>query len=572
MVESLIDLAAIETYFNGGKAVYYFKKATGTKFVTGNAMRVAIYIRVSTKLQENKFSLKAQIGELTRYAQHQGWIMVGIYRDVDSGGKLDKKGLNQLLDDVDDDKADVVLCIDQDRLSRLDTVAWEFLKSQLRDNDVKIAEPGRIVDLANEDDEFISDIKNLIARKEKKNIVKRMMRGKRQRTREGKGWGKPPFEYDYDKNTSTYSINEKWAWVIQFIDDLYLKENLSDKAITDRLNDICKTPTGKLWNTQHVRQRLNSKSYHGVMEKDFSNGETVTVENVYPKLRSEHTWQLIHAQRAVKYQRRNPIYPHILRDVYTTCGSCGKKLLLKQTGDQKYSLHYYLGHSTEYSKPTYSEGCGLSINTIRIEFNLIQAIKDILTSEETAKRYIQFEYGQLDIDQLNEDIAAANKQLGVVQQKLDNLLDLYLDGAFSKDALNTKKVTLENERDLHTTKKRQLEAKKEAIQANMFNYDTVYQYLQIATRFEVELEESEKQQLVGRLFSSGVLYEDKYVLQGNMAGITFEITVPVAENPFGYLNVDGKRKPRRVTKSSLGIDNIINAAKEAAAGSEGQLG
>ncbi|UTW69901.1 recombinase family protein [Anaerobacillus sp. HL2] len=103
-----------------------------------------------------------------------------------SGGTLNKKGLNQLLDLVEDGSIDVVLVIDQDRLSRLDTVAWEYLKSTLRDNNVKIAEPGTLTDLANEDQEFISDIKNLIAKREKKAIVKRMMRGKRQRMREGK--------------------------------------------------------------------------------------------------------------------------------------------------------------------------------------------------------------------------------------------------------------------------------------------------------------------------------------------------------------------------------------------------
>src|SRR5690606_33010698 len=113
-------------------------------------------------------------------------------------------------------KIDVVLVVDQNRLSRLDTIAWEYLKSTLRENDVKIAEPGNIVDLNNEDHEFISDIKNLIARREKKGIVRTMMRGKRQLLREGKGWGKPPLGYYYDKTDKTYKIDKNWSWVIPF--------------------------------------------------------------------------------------------------------------------------------------------------------------------------------------------------------------------------------------------------------------------------------------------------------------------------------------------------------------------
>ncbi|HFK2719202.1 TPA: recombinase family protein, partial [Escherichia coli] len=222
-----------------------------------------------------KFSLAAQREELTKYALSQNWTIVSEFKDVDSGGKLDKSGLNSLLDLVEDGAIDVVLCIDQDRLSRLDTVAWEYLKSTLRHNNVSIAEPGRIVDLNNEDDEFISDIKNLIARREKKSIVKRMMRGKRQRMREGKAWGIPPFEYEYNKNDGKYYAKKDWNWVIPFIDNLYLNEQAGMKLIADKLNEVSKTPTGRSWNEHLIHTRIKSKAYHGVMEKEFSNGEVI---------------------------------------------------------------------------------------------------------------------------------------------------------------------------------------------------------------------------------------------------------------------------------------------------------
>lgn len=105
-------------------------------------MRAAIYIRVSTKLQEEKYSLRAQTAELHRYVEQQRWRLVDELQDIESGGKLHKKGLNALLDIVEEGKIDVVVCIDQDRLSRLDTISWEYLKSTLRENKVKITEPG----------------------------------------------------------------------------------------------------------------------------------------------------------------------------------------------------------------------------------------------------------------------------------------------------------------------------------------------------------------------------------------------------------------------------------------------
>jgi DNA invertase Pin-like site-specific DNA recombinase len=557
-MEAAIEQRIADYFSSSQGAVYYFNKAA----LPGKDYRVFIYIRVSTKLQEHRFSLKAQIQELIQYAKSMGWVVVGIYRDVDSGGKLDKAGLSQLLDDVDEDKGDVVLCIDQDRLSRLDTVSWEYLKSQLRENSVKIAEPGKITDLADEDDEFFSDLKNLFAKREKKKIVKRMMRGKRQRTREGKGWGKPPFEYIYDKNTGKHSVNDAYSWVIPLIDDLYLNKDLSDEKIAEVLNGIKKTPSGKPWISQHISKRLTSKAYHGVMEKVFSNGETITTPGVYPALRTEETWHRIQVRRKEKYQRRNPIYPALTRNIAVTCGECGCKLSLKQSGSKEYGIHFYYKHGRQH-KPDYSPGCNMSINSLRIDFNLLQAVKDILNNEETARRYVQFEYSPQDIEQLNAEIDAVGRLLAAVQQKYDNLLDLVLQGGagFSPGLLETKQAALANEREVHIARKKQLENKKEVVLAKMFNYEAVSQYFEALLYLDEEMTPQEQMDLIGRLFPSGVLHEDKLVLQAYLNGETpFPVNVPVAANPFGYMN-NGSRKERK-TKSSLGIAKITEEAKK----------
>ena len=74
-------------------------------------------------MQEDRYSLSAQTLELTRYAESQGWEIVDIFKGVDSGTKLNKAGLESLLDCVEDGKVDVVLVIEQIDF-RLDTVAW----------------------------------------------------------------------------------------------------------------------------------------------------------------------------------------------------------------------------------------------------------------------------------------------------------------------------------------------------------------------------------------------------------------------------------------------------------------
>ena len=495
-------------------------------------MKAVLYYRVSTKMQEDKYSLAAQKEELTKYASSQGWTIAAEFTDVDSGGKLDKAGLNALMDFIEEGKADVVLCIDQDRLSRLDTIAWEYLKSTLRENSVMIAEPGTIVDLTNEDDEFISDIKNLIAKREKRSIVRRMMRGKRQRTREGKGWGKPPMEYQYDKNTGSYSLNKQWSWLIPFIDDLYLNQGLSDNVIAKKLNEICKTPQGKNWSGVHVRKKLTNKAYHGVMEKKFSNGETITVDGIYPPLRTIEQYEEIQEIRKRKFRRRKEEYFQLLRRVNMTCGDCGRKLAIHMSGSQQYGIHFYIKHNDPVRHNDHSS-CYMSINVIRVEYNLIHAIKSILTSEEMAKKHIKLEYDRGDLKKLEDDIKTTNKLVADVQAKIDRLLPLYLEGTWSKDQLDKQKALLENELKVHEGRQKQLLAKRDVIKSNMFNYDTVIQYLAVAERFEVLLTDEEKMNMVGRLFPEATVYEDVIILKGVLPNnVPIEINVPVDKNPY----------------------------------------
>lgn len=503
-------------------------------------MRCAIYIRVSTRLQAetDRFSLGAQQTELKAYANQRGWKIVGEFKDVESGGKLNKKGLNAMLDLVEDGHIDVVLCIDQDRLSRLDTVAWEYLKSTLRENNVKIAEPGSITDLSDEDQEFISDIKNLIARREKKAIVKRMMRGKRQRMREGKPWGKPPIGYIYDKENERFLIDEKWAWVIPMIDKLYLEEQLGMLSIANRLNEISRTPSGKLWNETLVYRRLVSKAFHGVMEKKFSNGEIITIENMYPPLRTKETYDRIQEER----KKRGKIYKvtsrkrddlHILRRTLLTCGLCGRKLILQQNGAKK-SPRYYVKHS-RVMRLNDESVCELSINTCRFEDNIIKALKDILTDENLAMNYVDIQVDNEEVNELQASLKNINTTLDEKKEKLDKLLDLYLEGLFSKGQLAKKQKSLEQEVNNLEDLKKGIEIKLEMYKKREWNYEMLYEYLEIAEGFDTELSPQERANLLGDLFPQAIVYEDKLILIGPLdTGAPVELEIPIEDDPYPW--------------------------------------
>ncbi|MFD2046050.1 recombinase family protein [Ornithinibacillus salinisoli] len=499
-------------------------------------MRVANYYRVSTKLQEKKFSLAAQKEELNKYLSQQGWKLIGEFKDVESGGKLKKDGLNALLDIVEEGGVDVVLVIDQDRLSRLDTVAWEYLKSTLRDNNVKIAEPGTIIDLANEDDEFISDIKNLIARREKKAVVRRMMRGKRQRLREGKGWGIPPFEYKYNKQTSKYEAKEDWKWVIPFIDDLYLQKQLGMKSISDKLNEISKTPTGKQWNEHLIHTRLTSKAFHGIQEKEFTDGEQIKAY-VYEPLRTEETYNKIQEEKEKRSGqfsvsgRKNSDNIHMLKRTHITCGHCERTISISQHGTKE-RPNYYAKHGR---KKSIKSQCDLSINTVRFDNNIIKALKDVLTSEELAKKYIRIEYDKNEVNILKSEIKQQEKTITDLKASLDRLLDIYLSGDLKKDKYLEKEKVFHSKIEVQEETLIKLKRKLTAIDSSSFTYESLYQYMAIAKNIESELTGLERAQLVGTLFPRGIVYDNKIILITEVFnGIPIEVAIPIDGDPYTW--------------------------------------
>src|SRR4051812_2882280 len=84
-------------------------------------MRCAIYCRVSSDRQREKHTIDSQIRILPEYAKSRGWDLVGqpYIDDGFSGETIEARpAFSRLLDDAAAGKFDVLLVIDDDRISR----------------------------------------------------------------------------------------------------------------------------------------------------------------------------------------------------------------------------------------------------------------------------------------------------------------------------------------------------------------------------------------------------------------------------------------------------------------------
>ena len=153
---------------------------------------VALYLRVSTEMQAEKYSLPAQ-DKLTREiaAQYQ-WEIVKVYRDEGYSGSLieQRPAFFTLLQDATQRRFHAVIVTDFDRLTRPDNLRdLGRIQEVFIQNDIKIVTLSDVIDLSNDDQWFLSSLLGIVGAKEKKKLVARMKRGIQEKKEEGWFYG-----------------------------------------------------------------------------------------------------------------------------------------------------------------------------------------------------------------------------------------------------------------------------------------------------------------------------------------------------------------------------------------------
>ena len=134
-------------------------------------MRAALYCRVSTAQQTEKFSLDAQRSILADYCKRDGhsaefFVDAGISGETIAA----RPEFQRLLREVETGKFDVVLAVDADRYSRAsDLTDWQTIKRTFREAGIRWGTPSQWL----HDNEFITDINAAVSAEEKRKILVR---------------------------------------------------------------------------------------------------------------------------------------------------------------------------------------------------------------------------------------------------------------------------------------------------------------------------------------------------------------------------------------------------------------
>lgn len=230
-------------------------------------MRVALYTRVSTKEQIQGYSLRDQTRALREYVREHGYDIVAEVEDAGgSAGSLERPGMDRVRDLVADSKVDVVLAQDADRITREpgDRAVLDLEAERRGCRWVALDDWGD----DSHEGQLLRFIHGWKSKGERKDIARRMQRGKRQRAREGKivPAGRPPLGYVYAGDS--YRVDEPNMILVRRVfalsatgDGLWkIKKALESEGIRTPGSTV-KPEGSKFWNPNTLRRIIKRDEY-----------------------------------------------------------------------------------------------------------------------------------------------------------------------------------------------------------------------------------------------------------------------------------------------------------------------
>ena len=314
----------------------------------------AIYLRKSREdIEAEKYGEGETLARhekiLTTLAKKRKLHISKIYREVVSGETIsERKEMQKLLRDVENEKWTGVLVVEVERLARGDTADQGRVSKAFKYSHTKIITPVKTYDPDNEFDEEYFEFGLFMSRREYKTINRRLQRGRELSAQEGKFVGNiAPFGYDRVKlkNSKGYtlSINQDESPIVKEIFRLYAFENATINSVTKQLNKLKLKPRiASEWTTSSVKDILSNPTYIGKLtwnrrkqKKKTKNGHLIIsrprnkdyliYDGLHEPIIDNKTWELVQEKRkqnTPKVKHNNTIQNPLVGLVF--CEKCGK--------------------------------------------------------------------------------------------------------------------------------------------------------------------------------------------------------------------------------------------------------
>lgn len=420
-----------------------------------------IYIRVSTAMQVDGYSLEAQKDRLTKFAEFQDMEVVREYCDAGKSGKsiTGRSEFTQMLQDVADDK-DGVEYILVFKLSRFGRNAADVLNSlqYIQDFGVNLICVEDGIDSSKDSGKLTITVLSAVAEIERENILVQTMEGRKQKAREGK-WngGQAPFGYTLDSKKGMLIVNPEEAEIVKIIFNKFVNEGLGADSISNYLNQHGYVKTKyrshelNYFTRSLVRKILDNPVYIGKIAYGKSSTEKIKgTRDQYHRVRNDDfllaeglhdaiidldLWEGARAKReetGVKWVKTHSLeHEHILTGLLK-CPICGvgmsgtvRRRKNKSTGEYKDDFYYRCKHRKKINESDFCN-CSLVLNQNELNSEVERHIMVLVNNKDGRDFIIRRMESRVDVSSLEkerEQLRGQLRQLSGAKKKLTDMLD-----------------------------------------------------------------------------------------------------------------------------------------------------
>lgn len=296
-------------------------------------LRVHAYIRYSSVMQDDGFSVEYQIAEINEYCKRNGWVLERIHVDQALTAKqvAGRESFFSLLNCIVNDEVDIVIVYKMNRMFRNAEESHVYRK-KFRQHGVKILSVTEPIDEETSAGRLTANMLANLDQYQSEIIADFVRSSLREMTRQGYYiGGYIPLGYTLveeahgKKKRKRYQILESEALHVRKCFELYA-DGFSLLYILNYLKDAdIKGRRGKSIGRTTLRRLLQNEMYIGTLRFVTDGYEDLIVENAIPAIIDKDVWSRVQS----RHRANKPVTPRKRRELYPltgkiTCGYCGQ--------------------------------------------------------------------------------------------------------------------------------------------------------------------------------------------------------------------------------------------------------
>ncbi|ETP71160.1 site-specific recombinase, DNA invertase Pin, partial [Lachnospiraceae bacterium JC7] len=437
--------------------------------------RVAAYCRVSTDGEEQLSSFSSQVKYYTELIEKDpDWMMAGIYSDeAITGTQVSKReGFQKMIKACLDGEIDMVITKSISRFARNTLDTLRYVRT-LKERNIAVYFEDEKINTLSMDGELLLVVLSSVAQQEVENISNNVKKGLAMKMSRGEIVGfTGALGYDYDPATKTMKVNQEQAKIVQFIFNRYVSGVGTSTIAKELINMGVPSPSGaKTWHQSTVAGIIKNEKYCG----DLLQGKTFTVDPIAKRrlenlgesdkyLLKDHHEAIVSREVFEKAQeillKRGKCHSNsrLKKDEYRTlytnkyafsckcrCGFCGATLTRRTWHSGKYKKNIWLCITASKSGKKNCPNCK-AITEEALMSAFIESYKLMTRGhKEVLDEFLQRVESNLSDNDVLKRIEKEKDKLKDMSCKLNNLLDMHLEGKIDFDTYEKKRESLQKD-------------------------------------------------------------------------------------------------------------------------------